>query len=150
MNSNQIRKILWSDIEAKNVFRGVFAVDQLPRELQVGAYIINTDEHYKPGQHWVAVYYDGTIKEYFDSYGLPPLDRRILEFLGPKFVYNNIPLQKTLSNACGYYCVYYILRRSRAADMEKIVRLLERTKDSDYYVKSFIYKRYKCIILRQF
>ena len=143
MDTNQIITILKNDILAKDVFKGVYAVDQLPKNLEYGAYVINTDEHYKPGEHWVAVYYDEKSKDYFDSYGILPIDSRIEKFCGKEFVYNNVKLQKTYSNACGFYCIYFILKRVRGIDMENIVYYLNRITDSDYFVKNFIYKQYK-------
>ena len=49
-------------------------MDELPA-LQHGAYIINTDDHDKPGEHWLAVYFDKDV-EYFDCFRLLPLNSR--------------------------------------------------------------------------
>ena len=59
-------------------YHGEFSMDRLPT-LQCGAYIINTDDHDELGEHWLAVYFDKDV-EYFDSFGLFPLDSR-LEFV---------------------------------------------------------------------
>jgi hypothetical protein len=44
--------------------------------------IFNTDEHYKSGEHWIALYAD--LKKfqiyYFDSYGIPP-EKRVRKFV---------------------------------------------------------------------
>ena len=136
MNTHQIRSILQSDYMTKHFFQGVFPIDQLPLACE-GMYVINTDEHDEPGELWVAVY----NKEYFDSYGLPPTDKRLLKFLGSDFVYNNVPLQQAWSNACGFYCVYYLLERARGKSFDDIVYIL-RHSDSDFIVKSTIYDRY--------
>ena len=68
-------------LDSHDKFRGVYPIDLLPKRQQ-GVYVINLDKHDEPGSHWVAVYDDGKIGEYFDSYGLPP---KYLEFLGPSY-----------------------------------------------------------------
>ena len=137
MDTHQIRAILEHDYMTKDVFRGVYAIDQLP-SYQPGMYVINTDERDEPGEHWLAVY----NKEFFDSYGNPPMDNRIVKFLGPDYTYNAVPLQQELSNACGFYCVYYLLQRARGHCAEDIIELLKYS-DSDFVVKHMIYDRYK-------
>ena len=59
----------------KNLFHGVFAVDQLPSVCD-GKYVINSDEQDKPSEHWLAVY----NKVYFDLYRFPSQDKRISIF----------------------------------------------------------------------
>ena len=137
MNTKQIATILKCDYVTKDIFQGVYAIDQLP-SWQPGAYVVNTDEQDKPGEHWVAVYQ----KEYFDSYGLPPLDTRLIDFLENDYQYNKVPLQQPLSNACGFYCVYYILERARGVKQETIIDVLKNS-DSDFIVKNLIFDRYK-------
>ncbi|XP_018396617.1 PREDICTED: uncharacterized protein LOC108774886 [Cyphomyrmex costatus] len=54
---------------------GVYAADEIPTFWgKPAAIIANTDDHTKPGTHWVAMYVgrDG-VGHYFDSYGLPPI-----------------------------------------------------------------------------
>ena len=139
MNTQQISAILSSDFMTKNLFHGVFAVDQLSSVCD-GMYVINSDEQDKPGEHWLAVY----NKEYFDSYGFPPQDKRIIDFLGENVVYNCVGLQHLFSNACGFYCVYYLLQRARGQSMEEIIDTL-RKKDGDFIVKNTLYERYKSL-----
>ena len=136
MNTQQIRAILHNDYMTKDLFQGVFAIDQLPATCH-GMYVVNTDEQDKPGEHWLAVY----NKEYFDSYGLPPQDERMIDFLGSNVVYNAVPLQQVMSNACGFYCIYYLLERARGHSIQEIVHIL-RHSDSDFIVKQMIYDRY--------
>jgi hypothetical protein len=70
------------------------------------------------------------------------MDVRLKDFLGPNYVYNATPLQQIFSNACGFYCVYYILHRARDCTMEDIINVLKRS-DGDFIVKEFIYRHYK-------
>jgi hypothetical protein len=54
--------------------------------------VINLDEHYKSGSHWVALYFDLLKCQvyYFDSYGIKP-KKRIKKFITKivKFLYKN-------------------------------------------------------------
>ena len=137
MNTLQIKAVLSHDAMTKHLFQGVYAVNMLPKTCE-GMYVINTDDHDQPGEHWVAVYNN----EYFDSFGVPPLDPRIRDFMGSTIIHNCVPLQQILTNACGFYCVYYLLERARGRSMEDIIHVLKHT-DADFIVKNVIYDRYK-------
>ena len=94
-------------------YAGVYPADRLPRVwTRSTAIVANTDDHDRPGQHWVAFYIDeqgaGT---YFDSYGLPPLDSRFLLRLRRNSAthrWNTSTLQGTLSQTCGQYCCVFL------------------------------------------
>jgi len=145
MNTAQIRRILQSDAMASDLYRGIYPIDRLPT-IEPGYYIINTENHDEPGEHWLVVYNDNGQIEYFDSFGRPPLDKRLYSFLGSDYKYNEAELQQLFSNACGFYCVYYILHRVRGCTMEEIITILNRS-DGDFIVKDFLYRRYKPIFV---
>ena len=86
MNTKQINAILEYYCMTKDLYHGEFPMNQLPT-LQRGAYIINTDDHDESGEHWLALYFDKDV-EYFDSFGLYPLDSRLKTCLGDDYVYN--------------------------------------------------------------
>ena len=83
--------------------------------------ILNTDPHYKDGEHWISLFINIKNKEiiYFDSNGNPP-PKEVKELinniekqgkqLGINFVVyeNNISHQKSDSE-CGMYCLYFII-----------------------------------------
>ena len=72
MNTLQIERLLKKDLKSKTIFKKVCALDQLEKPTFPSAYVINSDPSSKPGEHWVAVYFDKRSRgEYFDSYGLP-------------------------------------------------------------------------------
>ena len=54
---------------------GVYAADDIPRAwARPAGLIVNTDDHNKPAEHWVAMYVDRDGRgSHFDSYGLPPI-----------------------------------------------------------------------------
>lgn len=110
MNSIEILQAL-HHLSAR--YAGVFPADRLPRVwTRSTALIANTDEHDRPGQHWVAFYIDEQGKgTYFDSYGLPPLDPRFLQRLrrnSTSHQWNTVPLQGTFSQTCGQYCCVFL------------------------------------------
>lgn len=99
----------------KNIyFGGVFPIDHLPLTLiaKPRSFIVNLDESWKPGSHWVVIYFPvNGPAYYFDSYGrYPPAS--IITFMerNSKFgwKYNIKKLQGDLSVRCGYYCIVFL------------------------------------------
>ena len=143
MNTQQIHHILKSDFMSSKLYHGTYPMDRIPYlKMENGAFVINTDNHDEPGEHWLVVYNDNGYVEYFDSFGRPPLDKRLKSFLGNDYKYNKTELQLLFSNACGFYCVYYILHRVRGYSMDEIINVLKRS-DGDFIVKKFVYRHYK-------
>ena len=142
MYKSQIQSILQLDSHSKRYFKGVFAIDELPRLLPMSGYVINYDEHNKEGSHWVAVFANAKTVEYFDPNGQQPLDKRLSDFIGPNYLFSPFALQQILGNACGFYCTYFILKRSRNCTANNILSILTRI-NSDFIVKTYIYSHYK-------
>jgi hypothetical protein len=84
--------------------------------LEKKAIVINTDPHDQPGAHWVCVYLNSPVVEYFDSYGLAPMHRDIQDFIARhgKGVHNPHVYQDLNTDVCGQYCVYYLHQRHRS------------------------------------
>jgi hypothetical protein len=127
MNSLEIKKAF----KNYNCFIGVFPRDLLPKEKITKrpiALIVNTDPSYLPGQHWIALFINtDNVAEYFDSYGLPPLNKEIFQFLNKlnveKLVYQTKQLQGLRSSTCGHYCVTFIKLRCQEIPFYKILFL---------------------------
>jgi hypothetical protein len=104
----------------KNIsnFRGVITIDTLPKKIfKSECGVINYDRISGPGTHWVCYYNHPKSKfsEVMDSLGLPP-PKEILNYLetsGKDFLYNSSQIQANDSVLCGYYCVNYIIKRSK-------------------------------------
>ena len=105
-------------------FQGVFPIDLLPKKPGKCG-IINLDKSSGNGTHWVAYYNDSHVIEYFDPYGEYKLGnlkfnrsiipKNIVEFLkkSKKDIYfNDSFLQDIVSQKCGCYCMYYIIKRT--------------------------------------
>jgi hypothetical protein len=76
MNTLEIDHVLKTHQSTRNVFKGVYARNRLPRRLNVPSALIaigNTDPDDRPGTHWVALYIDANSRgEYYDPTGRPP------------------------------------------------------------------------------
>ena len=128
MNNREIAAVLLRDIHLRRVFRGVYPRDLIPHYVNTrepSAFVINTDRASGPGEHWVAVWFDGRGKvEYFDSFGLPPFHPDIEAFIfrhGQKYIFNQRLLQDLTSSMCGYYVLYYIFMEGRGARMSRLL-----------------------------
>ena len=107
MNTEDILCIL----QKYKIFCGVYPSDMLPKKIhRPCAFIANTHPSTKPGGHWVGIYVSPKGEgEYFDSYGLPPLQKDIKNYMEEQcpsgWKYNPFALQDAKSFTCGYYCV---------------------------------------------
>ena len=84
MNTYELTSLLNREPQLKHLHRKVCSEDLLLdlKQLDVKAYIINTDTSGKPWEHWVAIYFRNNDEAiYFDSLGLPPLEHYILPFI---------------------------------------------------------------------
>ena len=105
-------------------FLGCFAQDELAslsiRSLPVYL-IVNFDNSYSRGSHWIAVRIDRKRLEIFDPLGFnslrwPHTPHLLLEFLH-KFsvnrrIYTTKEIQPYSSALCGFYCIFFVLYRT--------------------------------------
>ena len=109
-------------------FNGVFSRDNLPNNIRSkelgsavknGAYVINLDEYYDIGTHWVALYVQSTsvydtyvnnkIVTYFDSFRVEHIPKEITKFISRKKIITNIyRIQAYDSIMCCYFCIGFI------------------------------------------
>ena len=84
MNTVQIREVLQADPYTRDVLVDVYPRDQLPRSVKKypSAYVCNTDPRTEGGEHWISLYMDDRGRgEYFDSYGLPAVHKKNVNFM---------------------------------------------------------------------
>lgn len=116
MDSNDIRKILRA--KCRTTFVGVYASDRLPARLPARRPILlvaNTDPHFKPGQHWIAIYFGRDNRgEYFDSLGRPPSEifRRYMDRMCVVWTREDRQLQSAASRFCGHYAIFFCLLKT--------------------------------------
>ena len=136
MNSEQIARILRP---LSPIFRGVYSCNDLPVDGR-GLMVCNTDPRGKPGSHWIAIYIEDGLGEYFDSFGRRPTEEfeRYLNQHCKQWTFNDKQLQSIASRFCGYYCVYYCVLRCRGFSLRRIVASLSNdTGFNDVIVHGF-------------
>ena len=113
------------------------------------ALICNTDDHTRPGSHWVAIYIDKhRLGKYFDSYDFPPVSRHYLHQLRRNyktFRWNVKTLQSIDSICCGQYTIMFLYYMYRSIGLVNFCRLFTRdTRKNDAldinYYKKFLRK----------
>lgn len=126
LSTKQLIDILHQDQHARNHFIGVFPRDRLPIHIPYpSSFIINTHTSKQPGEHWLALYYDKDRNvDFFDSYGHSPKFFNLESYLdktSTRIKFNSKQLQSFSSKLCGYYCILFILYRSRGFSIEFFV-----------------------------
>ena len=100
-------------LRSENNFLGCFAYDELPpfpKEFPK-TMIINTDKKSGRGIHWLGLVLTKKRSYYFDSFGLPVLNRTILKYLRNYYkqvTYSDMCIQHILSKKCGEFCIAFV------------------------------------------
>lgn len=157
MFGKEIRKILESNPNTKDQFKGVWAAYYI-LELENGQGIVCNTTEVCPaqqdgnicipvGEHWVLFYKINDVLEYFDPLGKPPeFWSKYLYFYvkkAPDYVLaaGNEHLQTPNSQLCGKYCVFYLHLRCCGFTMENIItelRNIQNNKIRDMFVTTFV------------
>ena len=94
-------------------FLGCFACNDLPpfpKKFPVSM-IINTHRKNQPGEHWLAIVLTKQKCFYFDSFGVPIMEKIIISYLQQKYkkvTINNECIQHYYSESCGLFCIAFI------------------------------------------
>ena len=92
--------------ENQSRINGVYSRDNLPNKIKDGVYVINLDEHYDTGTHWIAFYVKNNDITYFDSLGVEHIPKEIKAFIKNRNIKTNIfRIQAYDSIMCGYFCI---------------------------------------------
>ena len=131
LSTLDILKEIDKDFYAKRYFKGVFARDNIPVIITYPcSLILNTDPSTRPGEHWLALFFNSKKEaEFFDSFGNDAQEFGLGKYIkrfSIKIVSNNVQLQSFDSNACGYYCLYFILLKSRGFTLTEIISLFSK------------------------
>ena len=141
MDTCQLINSVKQDALMSEYFLGVFPRDMIPNHNKTGSLIANTDLSTEKGTHWVVMYKDENICDFFDSYGREPFKNK---FIDTKCLFNSVKLQSNYSQVCGQYCLYFLYFRSRNCSMDEIVASLKTNGDS--IVEEFVDENFeKCI-----
>ncbi len=148
METHQLFKLLVKDHYTKKTFCGVIPINHLPvKKLnQSCSFIVNTEDSTKPGEHWFAIYAPKYGKiEYFDSYGLKPINQQVYDFISvnrKKFIYNSKKIQGIDSENCGKYAVFYLFFRNRGLTLNNYSKFFTSNKKFNDKIINSMYKKY--------
>ena len=148
MNTAEIKKLATRHPEARKKFNGIYPVDLLPSVKKEGVYIVNLDDSTGDGSHWVALEIEKRKNTYFDSYGLPPKDKRLKKFLGKNYRKNLKRLQHPMTTTCGQWCLYFLLRRAQNWTVREIVKPFKKNLEkptliNDHVLNYMVEKKFK-------
>ena len=90
-------------------FNGVYSRDNLPDEIKDGTYVINPDDYFDIGTHWIVLNANNKTVTYFDSFGVEHIPKGIKKFINNKNIISKIfRTQAYHSVMCGYFCIGFI------------------------------------------
>ena len=88
----------------------MFSKDQISIIENNKSMIINSNNSYEPGSHWIALKRVKNNIFVFDSFGVGFLPACIFKvFKNLKIITNIYRIQDISSNLCGMFCVFFIL-----------------------------------------
>lgn len=131
LDTDEINCALDASETVSRTYAGCHAMDQLPVIDKLPcAMVVNSDSSDKPGTHWLAIYFDELGQcEFFDTFGLSEtvydtnneLKSYLTQFSRDIWrMYN--PIQSATSDACGHFCVFFIVHRIHNIPANDIVR----------------------------
>jgi hypothetical protein len=153
MNTLHLDDCLKRNNFTKKIFKGVFAADKIPHRKVIKpiAFVINTQNSFESGEHWLGVYITPKILELFDSGGRNFNQHYYLNQLRKyhstkKFVYNNKQIQSLQSDLCGEFVCLFILAKSREISSKKFISYFnfKNLSDNNYLVLSEFKKYFDC------
>ena len=98
-------------------FNSLYSRDNLPNKIKNGAYVINLDEYFDIGTHWIVLYVKNNNITYFDSFGVEYIPKENIKFIGrtsssaslnKNVIVNIFRIQAYDSIMCGYFCSGFI------------------------------------------
>ena len=102
-------------------FNGAFSINNLPKKIKDGTYVINLNEYADVGTHWIALFCNRNEIVYFHIFGVEHIPEEIKEFIGNKNI-NIFQVQANDSVMCRYFCIGFIdfmLGGKKLTDYEK-------------------------------
>lgn len=145
MDTIEITSLLKTKKCLKKLFKGVYALDLIPKRLHPPYIVIyNRDKSVFPGSHWQAFYVpkEGPIM-HFDSLNLrvPDEIEQIIKKYKRKMICNNIRLQSLTSDVCGLYCIMFALCIGNGVDYKDFLRKFSIKKqelNDKFIIKEFL------------
>jgi len=129
-------------------FKGVYPCDLTPNidYSKKFSIIINTGTSDTNGEHFIAIYADSKKLIYFDSFGMKPDNKYLVNFIKSskkkrKLFFNLTQIQDHSSNFCGFYCLAFLMSAYKNNYLNFINCFSKRKlKANDQIVVKFILK----------
>ena len=127
----------------------VLSRDQtVPHNHKLALFIYNLEPSYMKGVHWVSTYVKNNVINYFDSFGMPPM-QEIVDHAKKKnltLLHQDQQLQNLKSSVCGYYCLYFLNEMHKRYDYFGLLQPFTRdTKYNDDFIGKY-FKRLEKLI----
>ena len=132
-------------------FLGAFPYDELPQKHKSDTFslVINTESSKESGDHWLVLLYKKPYFYFLDSFGRSVHDgtfssqftKTIKNYIGNvRYKSNNKWVQRLTSNACGDYCVYFIMEMSKNS-LRKVFSVFSHDfEKNDKFVENYVKK----------
>lgn len=123
MQGSEIEAFIAKVPTISNHFKGIYSIDTLPKYLKKRTFLIcNTAEHNKLGEHWICICKTDLEIEVFDSLGIDPAKKNMLQrFCKFRNVsslkVNETPFQSSSTSTCGLFAIYFIVQRFHNLDL---------------------------------
>ena len=131
------------------VFGGVWAKDQLPTLEPTHypvVYVVNTDNHNRPGKHWTVFVCQKNQCDFFDSYGCPPdiYGKEFADFSQRYGTFKHQPrwLQGLTSVVCGHYCLFYLCHRFHLPTCHALSIFKQNRFENDQFVHAWTHDHF--------
>jgi len=82
--------------------------------------ILNLNDKYGLGSHWVCWYKNGRDKIYFDSFGVRPR-LELIAYLSTPMLYNRYQIQHYNDSNCGEWCLHVLNELNKGRDFFDII-----------------------------
>lgn len=155
MRGWELAQFLLEDGQTRRSFQGVCPIDVLPRRVAYPcSLVINTAASNSKGEHWTALYIDPFQKGvFFDSFGLPPRQQGLTNFLNTHCVYwrhSDLQIQSVLSDKCGKLCLYFLHQQARGVNLKRLLTPFDRLLlyKNDLWISDWYYRQLQ-ILARQ-
>ena len=119
----------------------------MPYKIKNGGYVINPDQCYDIGTHWIALYVNKETFKYFDSFGIEHIPKKVKKFIGNRNIISNIyRIQNNDSIMCGCFCIGfidYMFKGKSLIDYTDLFSPNNFKKNDDIILKYFLNKLLK-------
>jgi len=124
MNGEEIENIIKFIPSIKDVFKGVFSINTLPKKLAIPSFLIcNFDLDSQPGSHWFCLLKTAKNQlECFDSLGITKAKEELLQkYCKIQYIsainFNETPVQNINTSTCGKFAIFFAVQRLHNLDL---------------------------------